>query len=71
MKWTLDGDDRLLTKNLLINLTYSLFHKTLPRSSIKVYWISVRFYEMGVICAINNGLTHKTLLRPLYGLVLL
>ena len=26
---------------------YSLFHKTLPRSSIKMRWISVRFYEMG------------------------
>ena len=28
-------------------LRYSLFHKTLPRSSLQVHWFSVRFYEMG------------------------
>ena len=27
---------------------YSPFHKTLPRSSLKMHWISVRFYEIGV-----------------------
>ena len=26
---------------------YSLFHKTLPKSSLLMHWISVRFYEMG------------------------
>ena len=26
-----------------------LFHTFLPRSSIQMYWISVRFYEMGVM----------------------
>ena len=26
---------------------YSPFHKTLPKSSLKMHWISVRFYEMG------------------------
>ena len=26
---------------------YSQFHKTLPRSSLQMHWISVRFYEMG------------------------
>ena len=26
---------------------YSPFHKTLPRSSVQMHWISVRFYEMG------------------------
>ena len=30
-------------------LKYSLFHKTLSRSSIQINWISVRFYEMGDI----------------------
>ena len=27
----------------------SLFHKTLPKSSLPMHWISVRFYEMGDI----------------------
>ena len=27
--------------------TYSPFHKTLPKCSLLVHWISVRFYEMG------------------------
>ena len=26
---------------------YSPFHKTLPRTSSQMHWISVRFYEMG------------------------
>ena len=29
--------------------TYSPFHKTLPRSSLQMHLISVRFYEMGDI----------------------
>ena len=32
----------------LESFKYSLFHKTLPKSSLKMHWISVRFYEMGV-----------------------
>ena len=28
---------------------YSQFHKTLPKSSLPMHWISVRFYEMGDI----------------------
>ena len=28
---------------------YSPFHKTLPKSSLRMHWISVRFYEMGDI----------------------
>ena len=32
-----------------MKLTYSTFHKTLPNSSLQMHWISVRFYEMGVI----------------------
>ena len=27
--------------------SYSQFHKTLPKSSLQMHWISVRFYEMG------------------------
>ena len=30
---------------------YSPFHKTLPKSSLKMHWISVRFYEIGDISA--------------------
>ena len=30
-------------------MTYSPFHKTLPKSSLQMHWISVRFYEMGVM----------------------
>ena len=26
---------------------YNLFQKTLPKSTLKMHWISVRFYEMG------------------------
>ena len=29
------------------SLIYSPFHKTLPRSSLEMHWISVRFYEIG------------------------
>ena len=29
------------------NTQHSQFHKTLPKSSLPKYWISVRFYEMG------------------------
>ena len=32
-----------------VQLNYSLFHKTLPKSSVLMPWISVRFYEMGDI----------------------
>ena len=28
-------------------LFYSLFHKTLPKSSLLMHWFSVRFYDMG------------------------
>ena len=31
----------------LFNFIYSAFHKTLPKSSLKIHWISVRFYAMG------------------------
>ena len=30
-----------------ISLNNSLFHKTVPKSSLKMHWYSVRFYEMG------------------------
>jgi len=32
---------------------YSQSHKTLPKSSLQMHWISVRFYEMGDIVNIN------------------
>ena len=32
------------------DFTYSLFHKTLPRSSLQMFSISVSFYEMGDSC---------------------
>ena len=31
----------------LVLFMYNLFHKTLPKSSLEMLWISVRFYEMG------------------------
>ena len=37
------------TLNIRTVLVYSQFHKTLPRSSVQMYWISVRFYETGCI----------------------
>ena len=46
---------RKLTNKKFKNLTdvndvdYSQFHKTLPKSSLQMHWISVRFYEMGDI----------------------
>ena len=33
----------------LVLLMYSQFHKTLPKSSLQMHRISVRFYEMGDI----------------------
>ena len=30
-------------------IRYSQFHKTLPKSNLKMHWILVRFYEMGDI----------------------
>ena len=27
---------------------YSPFHKTLPKSSLRMHWISVRFYEISI-----------------------
>ena len=38
----------------LENFYVSPFHKTLPKSSLKVHWISVRFYEMGVKCTYDS-----------------
>ena len=35
-------------KNVLI-FDYSLFHKTLPKSSLQMRWFSVRFYAMSDI----------------------
>ena len=31
---------------------YSPFHKTLPKSSLQMPWVSARVYEMGVICTV-------------------
>ena len=32
---------------------YSPFHKTLPKSSLQVHWISVRFDEMSDILSLD------------------
>ena len=42
-----------LTNRLLI-LSYSPFCETLPKPSLQIHWISVRFYEMGNICPTQN-----------------
>ena len=36
-----------LKEELYNHYIYSLFHKTLPKSSFLMHWISVRLYEMG------------------------
>ena len=36
-----------MCNDILLFLNYSPFHKTLPKSSLQLHWISVRFYEMG------------------------
>ena len=41
--------NKTLVRQLNRKLRYSLFHKTLPKSSLKRHCISVRFYEMGDI----------------------
>ena len=38
--------DSIIYKYLV---TYSLFYKALPKSSLQMHWISVRFYEMGIV----------------------
>ena len=38
-----------MTENDQIFFTYSQFHKTLPKPSLQMHWISVRFYEKGDI----------------------
>ena len=44
----------------MIKLLYSPFHKTLPKSSLKMNWISVRFYEMGDSC-MNQIIKNKNM----------
>ena len=34
------------TLNYYFLFVYRPFHKTLPKSSVQMHWISVRFYEM-------------------------
>ena len=36
-----------MTNKTITKLPYSQFHKTLPKSSLQLHWISVRLYEMG------------------------
>ena len=43
-KWYIFGNCLKLIKKIFV---YSLFHKTLPESSLQMHWISVRFYEIG------------------------
>ena len=38
--------NNLRTSFLLHCVTYSQFHKTLPKSNLQIHWFSVRFYEM-------------------------
>ena len=37
-----------------LKINYRQFHKTLPRSSLQMHLISVRFYEMGDTCKTCN-----------------
>ena len=45
---------------IFMSFTYSPFHKTLPRSSSEMHWLSLRFYEIGVICLIQRIFQLKT-----------
>ena len=51
--WTLHNGKKVLTKTSgslkSFHFRYSQFHKTLPKSSLQMPWISVGFYEMGNI----------------------
>ena len=38
---------RRFSIKLIVIFRYSQFHKTIPRSSLHIHWISVRFNEMG------------------------
>ena len=41
----------LLIFHIFTFITYSPFYKNLPKSSLQMHWISVRFYELGyTIC---------------------
>ena len=54
------------------NLYYRPFHKTLPRSSVFVLLISVRFYETGCISVLSlDSIRHANCKEGLHYLVLL
>ena len=38
-----------MTQRFLKEVRYSPFHKTLPKSSLQIHWISITFYDMGDI----------------------
>ena len=66
----------MIYPNKIKNFRYSQFLNTLPRSSLQIHWISVRFYEMGDILMLFNrqirwvsALYSKGDCRPLTGLV--
>ena len=50
--------------------TYSLFHKTLPKSGLQLHWTSVRFYDMGVTSNIleicNRNYVYTNTYRTLF-----
>ena len=46
--------------NRIIGHINSPFHKTLPKSSLLMHWITVRFYEMGVNIQSENLVKKKT-----------
>ena len=47
------------TGTILLYIIYSQFHKTLPKSSLQMHWISVRFYGMGDSIYNINMATNK------------
>ena len=48
----------------IIQLWYCLFHKTLPRFSVFIYWISLRFYETDCVEGNHILLTNLTKIWP-------
>ena len=47
---------------------YSPFHKTLPKTSLEMHWISVRFYEMGDMWERSGRFTYFSNPAYLYSL---
>ena len=46
-RWGIFSLDENIRYQPISDFVYSRFHTTLPKSSLQIHWISVRFYKMG------------------------